>query len=555
MYIAIGDFLNQRLKQAGITYVFGVPGDFNLSYLEQIEADRGLQFIGTCNELNGAYAADGYARIKQLSVLVTTYGVGDLSAINGIAGAFAEHVPIVHISGIPPLHAVKHGAPLHHTLLDGNYDHIMNCMRPFTVAQTRLTPENIVDELDRVLSACLRYKQPVHIQLPSDITHIRIKQPTQPFQYKHYQTDKDYLKRVSQKIQSKLQEAKNPVLLIDHLADKFGFASAIQHISEKQKIPLAILGTAKNIISESASYYLGTYSGIASLPNVKATVETSDCLICFGTQFADINTGFFHYQLPENRITIQPYSVSIDDENFEGIEILGLIHETFHIENDSQPIHQSQTLTIKKNNPKDALSHKTLWPLIANFLKPNDIILGEAGCSSSGLNSIPLPFEAKYISQPIWSSIGYTLPALLGTLLASPQARHLLFIGDGSLQLTVQEISTIIRHQLKPIIFILNNGGYTVERKILGQQAKYNDIQNWRYTELAHVFYGEARTFHVETLQDLQDTLSHLENDTSQLTLVEIKLPKLDAPESLNKFGAVVANYDYGTYAMSKFKH
>lgn len=86
MFMEIGNFLNKRLSELGIKHIFGVPGDFNLSYLEQIEADSKIEFIGNCNELNAAYAADGYARINGFSALATTYGVGDLSAINGIAG-------------------------------------------------------------------------------------------------------------------------------------------------------------------------------------------------------------------------------------------------------------------------------------------------------------------------------------------------------------------------------------------------------------------------------------------------------------------------------------
>ena len=150
MFMEIGHFLNQRLTALGIQHVFGVPGDFNLSYLEQIEEHDALEFVGNCNELNAAYAADGYARVHGFSALVTTYGVGDLSALNGIAGAYAENIPMVHISGIPPLHAVQSGALIHHTLVDGNYDNIMNCMKEFTVAQTRLTPANAAAEIDRV---------------------------------------------------------------------------------------------------------------------------------------------------------------------------------------------------------------------------------------------------------------------------------------------------------------------------------------------------------------------------------------------------------------------
>lgn len=554
MYIEIGNFLNQRLKQAGISHIFGVPGDFNLAYLEQIEADTELQFIGTCNELNGAYAADGYARIQNLSVMVTTYGVGDLSAINGIAGAYSEHVPVVHISGIPPLHAVKTGAQLHHTLLDGNYDHIMNCMKPFTVAQTRLTPENAAYEIDRVLQACLTYKRPIHIQLPSDITHIKIQTPTHPFQYKPYVTEPSYLNTVVHKLKDKLASAQKPTLLIDHLAQKFGFANIIQSISEQYKIPLVSLGTAKNIINEAAPNYLGVYSGASSPTDIKNAVEQSDCLLCIGTQFADVNTAIFSQNIPyQNTILIQPYDVKLNHEYYEGIEATTLLKHIFNIH--EQPLENinSEKQAPTHKNSKEPLSNATLWPQISSFLRDGDIVLGEAGCSSSGLNGISLPFKAKYISQPIWGSIGYTLPALVGTLFAQPQARHILFIGDGSLQLTAQEISTIVRYKLKPIIFILNNGGYTIERKILGAEAKYNDIHNWRYTELAHVFYGEAQTFHVETLKELHQTLSTLDTP-NQLTLIELKLPKLDAPESLNKFGPIVAQYDYGQHTMSQIK-
>ena len=94
---SIGDFLLRRLHEAGIRHIFGVPGDYNLEFMQQLE-DRGdPAWIGTCNELNGSYAADGYARIHGLAALAVTYGVGSLSAMNGIAGAYSEHVPVICI--------------------------------------------------------------------------------------------------------------------------------------------------------------------------------------------------------------------------------------------------------------------------------------------------------------------------------------------------------------------------------------------------------------------------------------------------------------------------
>lgn len=82
--LTIGDYLLLRLKQIGVKHIFGVPGDYNLEFLDQIYAHDGIDWIGTCNELNASYAADGYARINGIGTLVTTFEVGELSAINGL---------------------------------------------------------------------------------------------------------------------------------------------------------------------------------------------------------------------------------------------------------------------------------------------------------------------------------------------------------------------------------------------------------------------------------------------------------------------------------------
>jgi indolepyruvate decarboxylase len=137
--VTIGNYLLARLKEFGIAHLIGVPGDFNLAFLEQVLACDGLEWIGTCNELNAAYAADGYARIHGVAALLLTYGVGDLSALNGVAGANAEHVPLICISGVPPLHAIQNREILHHTSGTGEFEDVMTCLAQFTAAQARIS--------------------------------------------------------------------------------------------------------------------------------------------------------------------------------------------------------------------------------------------------------------------------------------------------------------------------------------------------------------------------------------------------------------------------------
>lgn len=557
MNIEIGKYLNRRLVEMGIHHLFGVAGDFNLSYLEQIIAEDDLQFIGNCNELNAAYAADGYARSNGFSALVTTYGVGDLSAINGIAGAYAENVPIVHISGIPPLHAVKRGELIHHTLIDGNYQNIMNCMREFTVAQTRLTPENAGVEIDRVLRQCFLTRRPVHIQLPSDITHFKIKTPNTPLDLTSPLGDYDLLKAAVDALTARISQAKSPVLLIDNEAEVFSVTDLLMQISNDHQIPYVCLPTSKNIMDESSMGFAGVYQGEGSSSEVRALVENSDCLIGIGVRFSDAATGFFTHNISKKHyISIQQYDINMPENNFPGIDIRSLLVELNQsLEKNVRklPAWENPLMTTAYEVSDAALTHRSLWSQISAFVKDQDVIIGEVGTSNSGLSGVLLPKASRYISQPLWGSIGYTLPALLGSMIAAPDRRHLLFIGDGSLQLTVQELSTIVRHNLKPIIFVLNNGGYTIERLILGEKAIYNDIQNWHYRDIVPVFNGDGdyQSFQVKTEKELTSALEIIEN-SDILTVVELMLDPMDAPGNLKIFGEAVARYDYGRETYEK---
>ncbi|UUM29125.1 thiamine pyrophosphate-binding protein [Acinetobacter colistiniresistens] len=551
MFIEIGDFLNLRLKQMGIQHLFGVPGDFNLSYLEQVEADAELEFIGNCNELNAAYAADGYARINGCAALTTTYGVGDLSAMNGIAGAYAENVPVVHISGTPPLHVVQKGTLVHHTLIDGNYDNIMNCMKEFTVAQTRLTPANAISEIDRVLRQCFLERRPVHIQLASDITHVKIELTERSLDLSYPTVEPELLHSAVSKLCEVIAQAKRPALLIDNEASVFGVTSLLSDLSQKCAIPFASMLTAKNIMDEGSARYVGTYVGGASQPHVRHTIEQSDCLIGVGVRFSDVGTGVFTHQIaPENYIEIRPYSLTIFGQDFPGIEIGQLLVELnkkVAPRKLAQPMLEKQVQQTLDVPEQQKLSQDILWHYVERFLKEDDVIIGEVGTSNSALSGLKLPATAKYIAQPLWGSIGYTLPALLGSLLAAPERRQILFMGDGSFQLTVQELSTIIRHGLKPIIFLLNNGGYTIERLIMGENAAYNDIQDWNYTEIPRVFNGsqDYKSCVVETVGQLKQVLDNM-HQFDGMSFIELKLPAMDAPSSLKKFASVIARFDYG---------
>lgn len=173
----VADYLVDRLADCGADHLFGVPGDYNLQFLDHVIAHRTVRWVGCANELNAAYAADGYARVQGFGALLTTYGVGELSALNGVAGSFAERVPVLHIVGAPCTGAQQRRECLHHTLGDGNFDHFRQMSAPISVAQGVLDARNACAEIDRVLSEIMRHKRPGYLLLPADVAALPVARP------------------------------------------------------------------------------------------------------------------------------------------------------------------------------------------------------------------------------------------------------------------------------------------------------------------------------------------------------------------------------------------
>ena len=169
MAVTVIQHVLNRLRDIGIADIFGVPGDYAFAVNDAICHAPGLNWIGCCNELNAAYAAEGYARIKGAGALCTTYGVGELSAINGIAGAYAEHLPVFHLVGTPNVAIQESRALMHHTLGNGEYDLFRRMSEPVVCAHAVMTPQNVAYETERLIAEALYHLRPVYMAFPADL--------------------------------------------------------------------------------------------------------------------------------------------------------------------------------------------------------------------------------------------------------------------------------------------------------------------------------------------------------------------------------------------------
>lgn len=544
----ISAYLLDRLHELGIEHIFGVPGDYNLAFLDDVVAHENLKWIGNCNELNAAYAADGYARIKGIAALITTFGVGELSAINGIAGSYAENVPVIKITGTPPTKVMENGAIVHHTLGDGKFDRFSNMYREITIAQTNVTPEHAAEEIDRVLRACWNEKRPVHINLPIDVYNKPINKPTEPIINKPILSNKEALNKMLLHAISKINSAKKPVILADFEVDRFHAKENLHQFVEKTGFPIATLSMGKGIFPEKQPQFIGVYTGDVSSPYLRKRIDESDCIISIGVKLTDTITGGFTQGFTKEQvIEIHPYTVKIIDKKYGPVvmqDVLQHLSDSIEHRNkdtlDVKPfILESSPFTEEFIPKAQMVTQKRFWQQMYHFLQENDVLIVEQGTPFFGSAAIPLPNNTAYVGQPLWGSIGYTLPALLGTQLANLSRRNILIIGDGSFQVTAQELSTVLRHNLKPIIFLINNNGYTVERAIHGQNQPYNDIQIWDYNKLSMVFGAEEKslTFKVENESELAEVLTNITFNKNQLIFIEVIMSQSDQPELLAKLG------------------
>jgi indolepyruvate decarboxylase len=260
-----------------------------------------------------------------------------------------------------------------------------------------------------------------------------------------------------------------------------------------------------------------------------------------------VTTGDFTASLPANTIHARGHSVDVGDDNYQAVtlkEVLRGVIDAVPQATNRAPRRAAAAMAGTHPDGSAKLTQAAYWQAIQSYLRPGDVLYVDNG-TSFVLLGLKLPPGCTFVGSINWGSIGYSVGALLGALTAAPHRRHLLFVGDGSFQVTAQELSTILRHDYKPVIFLINNGGYTIERGYLGMTEAYNDIANWAYADLPKVLRPDtsARSFVVKTRSDLQKVLD-APNDT--MTFVESIMDPHDAPVPVISSSNKGAELDYG---------
>ena len=565
--VKLAEYLFQRLRQLGVASIHGVPGDYNLTLLDYVEPS-GIKWIGNCNELNAGYATDGYAKIKGIGAMITTFGVGELSAINAIAGAYTERAALVHIVGTPTRASQDNRLLIHHTFNDGEYRQFGKMAAHVTVAQTsirdaRTSPEQI----DFLLQQCIIHSRPVYLEIPVDLVDVpvsahRLSDPITVPEPIHTPSHDEVMSKIIDRISS----AKQPAILVDGEIRALNIVSEVQKFVETTKWPTWTTTFAKSLIDETQTNVHGIYQGSFAPKESQDFWNSCDLIVCFGPHYSSTNS-YAYGAIPNPDITISISDTEIrvgattttnalsrqeptvrDIPAKHALTLLLSRLESSKITNYSPypSLPRDQLTAFSAVNSSDNITQTHIWHLLGNFMKTGDIIFGETGTAGYGCRIMPLPKHSRLFTPVTWLSIGYMLPASQGAALAQREliadsewaggltsARTILMIGDGSFQMTAQELSTMIKENLDIVIFLINNDGYTIERCIHGLKQGYNDIARWKYLQLPAALGAKEDTYlkSVSTYGDLEKVLSDEKLVSGKgLRMVEIVMDREDAP-------------------------
>jgi TPP-dependent 2-oxoacid decarboxylase len=534
--VRVGDYLIERLRAHGVEHVFGVPGDFVLGFMKDLE-ESPQTLVTTCDEQGAGFAADAYARLRGLGAVCVTYGVGGLKVTNTTGQAYAEESPVLVISGAPSLSERRRHPLLHHKVR--TYDTQHRVFQHLTAAAAVLdTPEDALREIDRVLGAVWRQKRPGYIELPRDIVACQVPR-VPPLPAPPEASDPQTLAAALAEATAWIARARQPVIVLGVELSRFDLIEPAMRFVDRSGIPTTVALLDKSAIDERHPSFIGVYAGALGRPEVQEYVEGSDCLIRLGTLPTDINLGIYTAHLdPARGIDATRDRLAIGLHTYEGVRLADFVEGLARADLPRRTVQdhpRPPAADEPAGAPDDPITVAGLFRRLGAFLSEDLIVLADPGDALFAAIDLPVREARDFLAPAFYASLGFAVPAAIGAQFARPDERPLVLVGDGAFQMTGMELSTCARYGLDPIVVVLNNAGYVTERLIL--DGAFNDIQRWDYSKLPEVI-GAGRAHRVETVGDLDRALADARRRDGQFVLLDVRLDKLDVSPALRRLGA-----------------
>ena len=546
------EYVIRRLADLGIDRAFGVPGDYAFPIDDAIESSGRMKWVVCANELNASYAADGYARRRGAAILTTTYAVGELSAVNGMMGAKAHRVPIFHIVGAPSTRIQRQQLITHHTFGDGVYGNFFDISAACCGVSAHITPDNVVTEMERLISEAFRLSKPAYLLIPQDyalmpVQGIPVKGKRLPHIFRGKSNPAE-LKAAVRAILARLKKAKRPIAMPSFQVKRYHAQPQLLSLLKRTGLPFTLTSMDKGVVDESHPNYLGLYAGKESCPaSAGKAALSADLILCLGEVFEeDFNVGSWSAFLdPARKVVIGPDYVKVGEQYFTSCMLPDVIAKLARSAPRVKRIkHPAPKLLPLVGRSHEHISSAALYPRLQRFLQNGDNLVVEGGSCMFPCASLLLPKGVSYEGQILWASIGWATPTTLGVALAEPKRRTVMVSGDGAHQLTANEIGVMGRYGINPIIIVLNNGIFGVEDVLSERGHVYDDLAGWNYHSLpAAMGCRDWFCTRIETVGDFESALLEARNHSGGCYL-EVMIPETESQPLSNE----IINRVYKTY-------
>lgn len=497
----VGQYLVDRLSELGLEHLFSIAGDYSIPWVNGCVEGSNIKIIEEVNELNAGYAADGYARLKGIGALCVTYSAGALCAVNAVAGAYVEKVPIVLINGTPSIKRTltfqQTGFDSHHFISGRETD--LQCFEHITVATARIdNPDRAPSLVDHALSQCITERRPVYIELLEDIVDLECEPPKGQLRAARRLADKAGLEESIAQISEGLERASNPLIWAGVEIDRFGLQEKALNLIHQLNAPFVTELLSKAVLPEEDPLFVGVFDGQASSAAVKDLVRDSDFILALGVWLTDLDSLGWNPDYGKTAFvsldTVKYGTTFAAEVPLEDL-IDGLVAKP--VKRKSRQALQGPTHTSATSDLEDAITYQGFFDFIPQYIEDGMILGSDASMNYFGSLLLKVPASGGFIAQPSYSAIGYIGPAATGMCLAkSADQRVVVFSGDGGFQMSAQCLSTQTRFNLDPIIFVIDNGVYGVEQWLADPTVFYTDkpfyksciLHPWNYSKLSEVF-------------------------------------------------------------------
>lgn len=560
----VADYLLTRLHQLGLRKVFQVPGDYVAKFMDALEQFDGIDAVGDLTELGAGYAADGYARLTGIGAVSVQFGVGTFSVLNAIAGSYVERNPVVVITASPSTsnrETIRDtGVLFHHSTGDLLAD--SKVFANVTVAAEVLSnASDAVKQIDKALTLAITFRRPVYLEAWQDVWGFPCAQPEGELKAAPFTSDTAALKAMLHDSLNLLNKARQPLVLLGVEINRFGLQQAMLELLNASGLPYSTTSLAKTVLGEDQGVFIGTYADGASFPATVDYVEKADCILALGVIFTDDYLTMLTQQFEQMIVVNNDETSRLGHAYYHQVYLTDFILQLTE-EIKKSPLFPRQNIALPLLPPQpqitpallqQQLSYQNFFDLFYGYLLKQqlqdkiNLILGESSSLYMSARLYGLA-QNSFIADAAWGSLGHETGCVAGIAYASDK-RAIAIAGDGGFMMMCQCLSTISRHQLNSVVFVISNKVYAIEQSFVdicafakgGQFAPFDLLPTWDYHSLAKAFAVEG--YRVQSGDELLQALEQIMTQKDKPALIEVVIPSQDlAPAMAGLVKSITGN-------------